>query len=232
MPVKYSKMNNDFIVVEPLIKGAQRYSDIFYNDTPLVIQTPYSLYLNGNSMLFSLVKKGNFYNIYDNVFNTVCQKISELDAYQGKFTAEKVKQKISMKPIEVNEEGDGIIYLQNTPESNVKVYDYLMEGHSEVSFESLEAKTCGSALLHVKRVLYAKTSISFEVVLVGIRLDPPKTEHVHQDILESSDELQEDTCEAPEELSGGLSDEDDLVLDETPQLTSEDIPEEDDFFFD
>jgi hypothetical protein len=230
MPIKYSKINMDSIVVEPLIKGAQRYSDIFYNEAPLVIQTPYSLKVAGNSMLFSLVKKGNFFNIYDTIFNTVCQKISGLDAYKGKFTAEKVKQKISTSPIEVNEDGDGVIYLQNIPDSGIKVYDYLMEGSNEVAFETLEAETQGSALLHIKRVLYAKTSISFEVVLVGIRLDPPKTEHIHQDILESSEEpvIVNPEVSSPCELS----DEDDLVLDETPQLASEHVSDEDDFFFD
>lgn len=229
MPVKYSKIDVNNISIEPLTKGVNgRYSDIFYSDSPLIIQTPYSLVLRDFSMVFSLVKKGNFYNIYDSIFNQICLKISELDAYKNKFSLEKVKQKISIYPIEVNEEGDGKITLQNSLDSVIKVYDYLMEEAKDVSFNNLNEDIKGSALLHIKRVLYAKTSISFEVVLVGIRLDSPKPEHTHVDILEDQERQVDE-----------LSDEDELILDEIPEnqeenpnLVSEEHSEEEDFFFD
>lgn len=236
MPVKYSKIDVNNISIEPLTKGVDgRYSDIFYSDSPLIIQTPYSLVLKDFSLVFSLVKKGNFYNIYDSIFDQICLKISELDAYKNKFSLEKVKQKISIPPIEVNEEGDGKITLQNSLDSIVKVYDYLMEETKDVSFDNLNENIKGSALLHIKRVLYKKTSISFEVVLVGIRLDSPKPEHTHVDILED----QEHQVEDQEHQVDELSDEDELILDEIPEnqeekpnLASDEHSEEEDFFFD
>jgi hypothetical protein len=211
MPVKYNKIDLDKITLsKPIKDGETRKCNIYYDDTPFIIQTPKRIKIEEEKLLFSLNKKGVFYSSLDDVKNKIVDILDNGGFFKKSFTKDYISRSFTSM-IFVNEDGEG--------EIPIKLFNSKWVNHFNESIEPCYNKT-GTCLLLLKSIVFFKNTISIKIELISTKLDPDNVDNYNNYLLE--DHITEDDIVSPEPPT--------IVLDNVYTENNNDISE--DFFCD
>lgn len=173
-PLKYSNIIFDNTTLDlsiPRKINGVYTSNILYNNSSLLIQTPILNHSDHSTLTFEMVNNGNFFTLFESLSNHVIEHlyVNSKEFFNGKeFNQERITESL-VKLVNVNESGQVKLNVVETGMNKKSIINILNEKIDQPAFPIQ-----GKFILEIKNITFSKKEFRINIYIKNIKLCPKK----------------------------------------------------------